>query len=63
MGLLRALRLVSISERFNSTRKLLKKKKKSHLKTVNHHSDGRYTSFKPACQRLPADGGYGFESP
>ena len=49
MGLLRALRLASISERFNSTRKLKKKKtKKSSLKTVNHHGEGMYTSFKLA---------------
>ena len=49
MGLLRALRLASISERFNSTGKLKKKKrKKSSLKTVNHHRDGIYTSFRLA---------------
>ena len=49
MGLLRALRLASISERFNSTRKFKKKKtKKSSLKTVNHHGEGMYTSFKLA---------------
>ena len=51
MGLLKALRLASISERFNSTRKLKKKEKKtkkSSLKTVNHHGEGMYTSFKLA---------------
>ena len=46
MGLLWALRLASVSERFNSTRKLKKKTKKSSLKTVNHHREGIYTSFK-----------------
>ena len=36
-------------KRFNSTLKLKKKKtKKSILKTVNHHKEGIYTSFKLA---------------
>ena len=46
MGLLWALRLAPISERFVS-----KKKEKSSLKTVNHHTKGIYASFK---LQLPA---------
>ena len=46
IGWLFALGLASISERFNSTRKLKKKAKKSSLKTVDHHREGIYTSFK-----------------
>ena len=46
MGLLWALRLASISWRFNSTRKWKKSTKKSFLKTVNHHREGIHTSFK-----------------
>ena len=40
--------VASVSERFNSTRKLKKKKqtKKSSLKTVNHHRERIYISFK-----------------
>ena len=46
IGWLFALGLASISERFNSARKLKKKAKKSSSKSVDYHREGIYTSFK-----------------